>query len=514
MKNKHTILLFFIFILFIFFQTFPYLYGYMIAKDGQIFSGYLLYWNDVSTYIAKMKQGYEGQWLFKLDYAINPGTGVFIYPVYLVLGHIARIFHINLISFYHISRLIFATLMFFSIYRFTKHVFLEKSPITQLIIFFISLAGNGFSWIGIYFSDSLASTLEAFPSSIANVTPHYALTLTLLFYLLTPNKTNSLTFKNYLIYAILSIILAFVSPFSIVILIFVLAGILSYKLILKQEIKESFRVLLIIGNSSGWIILYQYYKIITHPVLKIWNQQNIIGDITFSNFLFSFFPYSILLFFSIFQLIKNLRQIPINKIVIYIWTISIPLFLIIPIDFNTRFLIGGFVPLSMTGLDFVFNTIKKEENQKKLKIFLFYSASLLLIAEISLWTLIIQKYSTYKNISFFIPQDVYQTYQWIDKNLPENSYILTEDRIGNYLPRFTSSIPSLGHWCETPNNAQQRQLTTDYFAGTLTTQDLLQNNIDYIFYGPNETQLGITFDTTHLTIVYQNATVTLYQLTR
>ena len=107
-----------------------------------------------------------------------------------------------------------------------------------------------------------------------------------------------------------------------------------------------------------------------------------------------------------------------------------------------------------------------------------------------------------------------QAYSWIDQNVPADSYILTANDTGNFLPRFTTSIPSLGHWCETPHITQQRQLTANFFTGTLSTQDLIDNNIDYIFYGPNEARIGNTFDTTHLTIVYQNATVTLYQLSR
>ena len=512
MKNKQTILLIFIFILFIFFQIFPYVYGYMIAKDDQIFSGYIINWNDISTYIAKMKQGYEGEWLLKLDYAKNPGTGVFIYPLYLTLGHISRIFHMNLLAVYHISRIIFATLMFFSLYRFTKFVFIEKSPLTQTIIFLVALAGNGLSWISIYFSNSIQSTLEAFPSTVANITPHFALALAILFYILTPYKTNSLTFKNYFIYATLSIILAFISAYSIVILIFILAGILCYKLILKRKIKESLLVLLIVGNSGGWIILYQFYKIITHPVLKIWNEQNIIGDITIFDFLLSFFPFSIIVFFSIYKFIKNPQQFPINKIVIYIWSISIPIFLIIPISFNTRFIIGGFVPLSMSSLDIIFNNIKKERNKKKLKTFLFYSASLLLIIEISLWTLIVQSQRTMDFASTFIPQDVYQTYQWIDANLPENSYILTEHYNGNYLPRYTDAIPTIGHWCETPHAYDQDQLVKAYFSGTASLDQLKALGVQYIFYGPGEQELGHNFTTTDLNIIYQNNTVTLYQI--
>ena len=512
MKKKQKALLIIIFILFIFLQSIPFLFGYLFQGGTKIFSGYIFQWTDVTTYIGKMKQGYDGAWLFKLDYVQNPGKGVFIYPFYILLGHLSRILNIKLIYTFHIAKIFFSTLMFFSLYRFIQTIFKEKSKLTQTIIFSAVLAGNGISWLSIFFSEKLMTTIEAFPQTISNISPHFALMLALLFIILTPYPEKTLTIKNYIFYSLATIMLALISPFSIVIVISIFTSKLIYKLLLKQNIKESFIFLIVIGNSGGWLILYQYYIISTHPVLIYWKQQNIISDISVFNFFLSFLPYSIFFIFALIRFIKNRNQIAEHKLIIYLWGLLIPIFLFIPYSLNTRFITGAFVPIATTSIDYLSEIIKKKMLIEKLKAYAYYLATIFLIFETIILILIADGYRKRDNVNIYIPNDVIEAFSWIDNNLPDNSYIFTGEFSGNHLPIYTSSIPTLGHWCETPNASKMFILSKNYYVGKIDNRVLLKLNIDYIFYGPNEARIGTTFDTTDLIIIYQNPSVTLYQL--
>lgn len=507
-KNK---LLLLILVLFIFYQLFPYLYGYHIQGEQKTFSGFILQWNDNNTYLAKMNQGAHGNWLFQLDYAQNPGTPTFVYPFYLLLGHIAHWLNLSLIFTYHATRLIMSILMFFSLYNLVKKSFPEHESETQTIFFFISLVGLGTSWVSIYFSRTFTSLVEAFPNTAASLTPHFAAALAILFYLLTPAKKQK-SFPQYLINILLTAICAFLSPFTFVIFIAILTITLLYKWIRKIPVKQDFWNLFLIGNAGGWIVLYQYFKIQNHPILRIWSQQNIIAKISFWNFIIGFSPLLIFAILAYLSSFKNRTPIPIEKQTLFLWGLIIPFMLLIPVNFSARFIIGAAVPISLIGANFLFMHLKNHQATLK-KIFLTIPL-LVILLETFFLCVITQKNFEFSNYTNFIPNQVMQAYSWIDQNLPTDSVILTAKYTGNYIPRFSTSIPSLGHWCETPHITQQHQLTANFFTGTLTTQDLLENNIDYIFYGPNEARIGNTFDTTHLTIVYQNATVTLYQLSR
>ncbi len=184
--------------------------------------------------------------------------------------------------------------------------------------------------------------------------------------------------------------------------------------------------------------------------------------------------------------------------------------LLIPVNFSARFIIGASVPISLIGANFLFTHLKSHQAALK-KVFLTIPL-LVILLETFFLCVITQKNFELSNYTNFIPVEVMQAYTWIDQNIPPDSYILTANDTGNFLPRFTTATPSLGHWCETPHITQQLQLTVDFYTGSLTTQDLIDKNITYIFYGPNEARIGTTFDTTHLSIIFSNAMVSIYEI--
>ena len=40
----------------------PYLYGYFVQPQGHVFIGFFYLGDDANTYLAKMRQGWEGSW--------------------------------------------------------------------------------------------------------------------------------------------------------------------------------------------------------------------------------------------------------------------------------------------------------------------------------------------------------------------------------------------------------------------------------------------------------------------
>src|SRR3990172_4331613 len=69
----------------------PYLAAWRAQPSGFIFSGFLVNPTDGFSYLAKMRQGMGGSWLFHLPYAAEPGAGALLFLYYLLLGHIQRV---------------------------------------------------------------------------------------------------------------------------------------------------------------------------------------------------------------------------------------------------------------------------------------------------------------------------------------------------------------------------------------------------------------------------------------
>jgi hypothetical protein len=78
---------------------------YALAYQAEGFAGILVAPADGYSYLAKMRQGYGGSWLFTLPYTAEPGPGVFLFTYYLALGHAARLTGLGVEWTYHLARL-------------------------------------------------------------------------------------------------------------------------------------------------------------------------------------------------------------------------------------------------------------------------------------------------------------------------------------------------------------------------------------------------------------------------
>src|SRR5260370_26629828 len=83
----------------------PYLLAYLWTPPGHHFAGFFFIADDATTYLAKMRQGANGSWLWNDPYTSEPHGGVFLFSFYLLFGHLAALLHLPLIAAYHLARI-------------------------------------------------------------------------------------------------------------------------------------------------------------------------------------------------------------------------------------------------------------------------------------------------------------------------------------------------------------------------------------------------------------------------
>ena len=83
----------------------PYLLAYLWTPPGHHFAGFFFIADDATTYLAKMRQGADGSWLWNDPYTSEPHGGVFLFSFYLLFGHLAALLHVPLIAAYHLARI-------------------------------------------------------------------------------------------------------------------------------------------------------------------------------------------------------------------------------------------------------------------------------------------------------------------------------------------------------------------------------------------------------------------------
>ena len=177
MKNWKLIIL----VLWIFLLIFPYLIGVFQSNNELVFGGFLLNPIDGFSYLAKMEQGFQGNWFFQLPFTFEFNGNAILFLFYILLGHISRIFSLNIVFVFHLFRVIFAICLFFTLEKFVS-LFFQQKDFFWKITFLTLLFGGGLGWLYVFTGNLPADfwVAESFPFLSSFTNPHFTLTLILM----------------------------------------------------------------------------------------------------------------------------------------------------------------------------------------------------------------------------------------------------------------------------------------------------------------------------------------------
>ena len=161
-------------------STLPYLAAWVVTPQGQHFTGLLFNPQDGNSYIAKMRQGLEGSWLFRLPYTPEPQDGAPVYLFYLFLGHVARWTGLPLIAVYHLARVLGGVAMLATFYVLASRI--TDDLYERRAIFLLAALGSGLGWLVVFFGYQSADLWvpEAFPVYALLANAHFPLSMGLM----------------------------------------------------------------------------------------------------------------------------------------------------------------------------------------------------------------------------------------------------------------------------------------------------------------------------------------------
>lgn len=130
----------------------PYIIGALAAGAGWTFGGFAFGADDGYSYLAKMRLGARGDWLFTLRYTHEPHGGALLFLPYLLLGKLAALFvsppsaslPAALIIAFHAARIACGFALILVTYRFIA-VFL-RGPATRMLALVLIALGGGLGW--------------------------------------------------------------------------------------------------------------------------------------------------------------------------------------------------------------------------------------------------------------------------------------------------------------------------------------------------------------------------------
>jgi hypothetical protein len=125
----------------------PVIVGYLMPNNAHVFTGAAHHPEDMMSYLAKMRQGYDGVWAAQLPYAIESHPGIpLLYLFYTLLGRVASWTGLSLPFLYHTARVVCAAFLLWTAYRFIA--FILPKPKWRWTAFLLATIASGFGvWV-------------------------------------------------------------------------------------------------------------------------------------------------------------------------------------------------------------------------------------------------------------------------------------------------------------------------------------------------------------------------------
>jgi hypothetical protein len=499
--NKKKILFLALFLLII---SIPYLISDFYTPKDYHFNGFLVNPIDGHSYLAKMQEGRNGEWLFKLPYSNIQGNGVFLFTYYILLGHIAGILSLPNIIIFHAARVINGTLLFFILIRFIEDY---SKPDDLFYTLALLIFGSGLGWIPLFFgyitSDFKIPEIYPFLSSFTN--PHFPLAIGLMILILMQYQGN---FRYKVItLGILSGLLAVIQPFCLIISVAVLVilTLVEWREITRIKIYSLFSIVL------PALIYGVYLFSITNnnEAIKSWNLQNLTPSPQIWDLLLSLAPLIFLAIPGIYFVIKikNRKLYP-----IVIWLLMALAMAYFPINLQRRLLIGIYIPVCILGVHGLISLIRLTGKSTNLVRNILFAVSLpstiILISMSSLQ-------AANLNPDLIMKQSLWKSLLWVDQHIPSRSLILTSPKIGRYIPAYTNDRVIYGHPFETADALVNKNNVEAFFNQMNTREQQLfleKEGVDYILVENNDGYVFLLSPQIKTTQVYDENDIKIFKV--
>jgi hypothetical protein len=474
--------------------TLPYLIAYSSQGRGSRFSGFLFGVEDGNSYIADMRQGADGAWLFRDPYTSEAQSGTPIYLPYLLLGKLAggAGMHDQLTVLFHLAQIAAGIAMLLAVYRFLA-CFLESVPLRRWGMAAVGF-GGGFGWLlalrGTYPLEFTSPEAFGFLSlfGIPHLAAARALLMLALAWFLSPLPDGGAKRQGVKIGAALVGVWLF-QPLTVLVGWAVMGAYLALvflrnrlgRAVAPGSLREPLTRALIAAGVSLPPVAFTALSFAIDPVLRQWGAQNILPASPLGEYLLS---YSVLLLPALAGAYLALRaddrwMLPIG------WALIFPVMIYLPISPQRRLAEGFWIVPVVLALYFVEKKLAGQARRAALAL-----AMALMLPAAVIFVSWAGSNSRTPAAPAFLPVEEVRAFEWIDANARPGAIVLAGYNAGNALPAYADVISFIGHGPETLNSAQKMILVQTVFDDTRPDAERLaalrQTGARFALVGPEE----------------------------
>ena len=517
----------------------PYVLGAGLATGDRVYGGFVYAIEDCYSYLAKMRQGAEGAWLFRIAYTPEPHRGALFFPFHLLLGKVAALLPgsdltARLVWVYHGSRVVFGLALLLMVYRFLAE-FTERVAVRRLAWLLVTF-GGGLGWLlvvlgqpGWLGSMPLDFILpEGFTFLVLYSFPHIALARSLLLLgilcllrawqgypvtasPITDHVSRITSFKWAALTGLLWLVMGLIVPFYVPVAWVVMGSAWLALGLRNRRIpwQEAWRAG-VTGFLSAPVVLYSAWVFTVDPVYKIWGAQNLISSPHPFHYLAA---YGVLLALAAFAARDAWRGEGSTWLAL-VWVAVVPLLVYLPINVQRRLVEGVQVPLSLLA---ALGFHKFRWQGFRLRVL---SVVLLVVLSLTNVMLVAGNCLALQGQPAPIYRDRWEVaaLDWLGERVQSDDVVLGAYRTGNYLPARAKARSFVGHGPESVRADEKKALVAQFFAsetGDQWRRDLLSSyGVDWLFWGPIERELG-RFDpraVPYLQQVYDTMGYTIFEV--
>ncbi len=475
----------------------PYLLAPGLTPRDKVFSGFLLNPADGFTYLAKMRQGYQGAWAFRLPYTIRPGEPAFLFVYHLFLGHVARASGLAPLAVYHGARLLGGMALFLLVVRFCRWALDEPAQWAGAVL--LIMVGGGLGWLGVPFG-FLGSDLtvpESIPFLTVYVNAHFGVAAAaLLGGLLSIVVAEGRLARLAALALLAGTVVGAVQPFAAAIPAAVVPAWLCVEYLKRRPLSLSAWVrepsvlhsLLTLGafvlGVMPWAA-YDAWLTVVHPAIAGWAQQNQTPSPS---------PWAYMLGFGLLLPLAALGArrawpTPRGRLMV-VWIVIQAALLYAPFPLQRRLALGLYFPLAVLAVEGLEELRRRGRDVRRMLIFVLLLSVPSNALVVGLGLLGVRQgrspvtYSAQERAA----------YSWMDSHLPTDALVLTGTDNGNRLPAFADVRVVYGHPFETPNAAEAEALMRSLLTWNGDARQGLERlrglGVSWVLLGPEELTSG------------------------
>ncbi len=498
-------------------SSLPYVFGWIIAGTHHYFmADNPLGSADTNVYFSFMKQAEQGKVFAENLFTSEPQRGSLLHPLWLLLGWVAGLFRLSIPFVYHAARVVLGIVFLVMVYRIIAALFADtRSRLIALVLLAFS------SGIGTFFSigdwNNYSVLLLLLPAdqwvSESNTfltlmhSPLFILSQILLVSIVWSLVRDRDARQNPFWLGCLVFLLGLVHPYDLVTVVAVAVALILVRAFAKDStqtmevLRHSIWRIALVGLFAIPPIIYYYLAGKSEPAIGLWSRQNVTESPLPHSYIIG---YGAILVFAVAGFVAWRKSKNTGKLLVLAWTVTNIVLLYLPVQINRRFSNGLHIPLVLlatVGITILWGWAEKKLTSHlalhhasiaalgwTIGIALFFSNTVLLAK-----ALFVESHPA--DTSIYALRSTIAAMDWLEKNAPRESVVMSGFLDGNLLPARTGLRVYVGHGHQTINWGQKVSFVTQkFFRASYTNADrrqfLINNNIAYLLYGPDEKSLG------------------------